>query len=462
MKPRVLALTVALSCVIGVAGSKMCLADDGVSAKYVQTAEQAMQQQQYKKAELNWTKAIKLIETQEDDNLARALTGLTTAYRQQGKISLAAGTLARALAIYNKLGHVESDFVSEATEMGKVVKIADLERMGGPSARVLKENGGVVTLSKGADGGVSVSIDQGARLEKTLASQKLDGFQMETKVTFDLSKQADGSLHLANIKGFKIHSVEKNMWVNLLDLQIGQTDPDGKYNIVLTAGKAGITKTVDGKLPAPAYEPIAGIAGQLDSFGAPVQFALPVVTSVHASPASDATASSSSSSTSSSGSATSSSDSASAATNPAVTSSPELYAATTTNSVSETAAKASSKAKISEPPNTVSSPVTETLQSDTTTTTSDAQATKPVKTKKLHVDKDKEKVADSEKNRDKDNKDKDMDKDDDDDHDKDHHKVKNLTAGADGDRKDKDKDDDDHKKSDRKDKDKDDDDDDDD
>ena len=87
MKPRVLALTVALSCVIGVAGSKMCLADDGVSAKYVQTAEQAMQQQQYKKAELNWTKAIKLIETQEDDNLARALTGLTTAYRQQGKIN---------------------------------------------------------------------------------------------------------------------------------------------------------------------------------------------------------------------------------------------------------------------------------------------------------------------------------------------------------------------------------------
>lgn len=457
MKPRVLALTVALSCVIGVAGSNMCLADDGVSAKYVQTAEQAMQQQQYKKAELNWTKAIKLIETQEDDNLARALTGLTTAYRQQGKISLAAGTLARALAIYTKLGHVESDFVAEATEMGKVVKIADLERMGGPSARVLKENGGVVTLSKGADGGVSVSIDQGARLEKTLASQKLDGFQMETKVTFDLSKQADGSLHLANIKGFKIHSVEKNMWVNLLDLQIGQTDPDGKYNIVLTAGKAGITKTVDGKLPAPAYEPISGIAGQLDSFGAPVQFALPVVTSVHASPAADTTASSSSSSSSTS-----------PMTNPSVTSSPEIYSATTTDSVSETAAKASSKAKISEPtetaPNTVSSPVTETLQSDTTTTTSDAQATKPVKTKKLHVDKDKEKVADSEKNRDKDNKDKDKDKDkdDDDDHDKDHHKVKNLTAGSDGDRKDKDKDDDDRKKSDRKDKDKDDDDDDDD
>lgn len=460
MKPRVLALTVALSCVIGVAGANMCLADDGVSAKYVQTAEQAMQQQQYKKAELNWTKAIKLIETQEDDNLARALTGLTTAYRQQGKISLAAGTLARALAIYTKLGHVESDFVAEATEMGKVVKIADLERMGGPSARVLKENGGAVTLSKGADGGVSVSIDQGARLEKTLASQKLDGFQMETKVTFDLSKQADGSLHLANIKGFKIHSVEKNMWVNLLDLQIGQTDPDGKYNIVLTAGKAGITKTVDGKLPAPAYEPIAGIAGQLDSFGAPVQFALPVVTSVHASPASDATASSSSSSTSSS-------SSSSPMTNPSVTSSPEIYSATTTNSVSETAAKASSKAKISEPtetaPNTVSSPVTDTLQSDTTS--SDAQATKPAKTKKVHADKDQDKdrdqdkVADNDKDRDKD---KDKDKDDDDDHDKDHHKVKNLTAGSDGDRKDKDKDDDDHKKSDRKDKDKDKDDDDDD
>jgi hypothetical protein len=216
---------------------------------------------------------------------------LATTYRQEGKISNAADQLSRALKIYQKLGYVETDFLAEFTETGKEVKIADLDRLGRPSANALKQNNGVVTMTKSAEGSVNVTIDMPLRMEKPLSSPKLDGIALEKLVTFNIIKQADGALHLANIKGFKIHSVEKNMWVNLLDLTIGCTDADGKYNAKLTAGKAGITKTVDAKLPASAFEPIGGIAAQMESFGAPVQFALPVVTSVKASPGSDPTSS---------------------------------------------------------------------------------------------------------------------------------------------------------------------------
>lgn len=276
MKPRVFAFAASLC--ITIASVAPSLADDALYQKYSQAAEQAFQQQQYRKAETNLVKAIKQIEAQEDVNLARALTRLATIYRQENKVGDAAATLARALKIYQKLGFVESDFVTEITEVGKVVKIADLERLGKPSANALKESNAVVTMNKGADGGVSVTIEMPLRMEKPLNSPKLDGIALEKLVSFDITRQGE-VLNLANIKGFKIHSVEKNMWVNLLDLSVQPANADGKHAVQLTAGKAGITKTVDATLPGSAFEPIGGIAAQIDTFGAPVQFALPVVAS---------------------------------------------------------------------------------------------------------------------------------------------------------------------------------------
>jgi hypothetical protein len=71
MKPRVLALAASLSFVL--APFSVCLADDvnPLFQKYSLAAEQAFQQQQYKKAETNLLKAIKQIEAQEDVMLSR-------------------------------------------------------------------------------------------------------------------------------------------------------------------------------------------------------------------------------------------------------------------------------------------------------------------------------------------------------------------------------------------------------
>jgi hypothetical protein len=275
MKKRTICLALSLGCTM--ASGVPSFADDALYQKYWAAAEQSFQAQQYKKAELSLVKAVKRIEMQEDATLARTLTKLAAAQRLQDKAQDASANLVRAMKIYEKLGHVEQPFADEWQELAKVVRIADLARLGAPSERALKENSAVVTMQKTPVNSVNVALEMPLKMEKPLNSGKIDGIQLAKSVSFEMTKQPDGQLHLADIKGFQIHSVEKGMWVNLLDLVVKQPDAEGKYDITLTAGKAGITKVVEAKLPARAFEPIGGIAAQFDDFNAPVTIALPVV-----------------------------------------------------------------------------------------------------------------------------------------------------------------------------------------
>lgn len=144
----------------------------------------------------------------------------------------------------------------------------DLNLLGAASAEALRNNSAQVSINPG-DGGYSVRISMPSKLEHAFGSPKLDQFALDKEVTFNLSEASDGSVHLSNIKGFKIHSVEKQMWVNLYAVDFGAPDAQGQHESVISAGKMGVVKQVPTSISSRTFEPIAGIIASVHGATAP-------------------------------------------------------------------------------------------------------------------------------------------------------------------------------------------------
>lgn len=270
---------------IATLGLSLCLYASGVAAadtntnwdSYAQAGQVALDREQYKKAEGIWMKAVKELEATgtQDKRLADSLTKLAQAYRKGGKFVDANTSLQRAFDIYQTMGVASPEFSQQYVELSRVYHPIDFDQLGQASANALKGNSAKMGASF-SDAGKKVEISVPERFEKPLNSQKLDQIALEKLVTFTFTKDGNGALHFANIKGFKIHSVEKGMWVNLLDLILNGEDGQGQYDATIKAGKSGITKTVAAKLPAKVYEPLAGIARESEKLGSPAE--APVIT----------------------------------------------------------------------------------------------------------------------------------------------------------------------------------------
>ncbi len=236
-----------------------------------QAAEKAYDQHQYKKAETSLLKALDAASTEgtRDLDVARARVLLSKVYRESARPQKASEQLVLALTIYKKLGFAEPVFADERNQLFKEYKQVDPGTLG-QGYDALKNNSAVISIQK-KDAGAHVEFTMPAPMEKTLNSQKVDGLQLEAVVSFDLATTSDGKVHASNIKGFKIHSVEKNTWANLLDLTVGgPANSEGTYDATIIAGKGGFTKTVAAKLPEKAYQPVRTIADQIEKFdGAP-------------------------------------------------------------------------------------------------------------------------------------------------------------------------------------------------
>lgn len=144
----------------------------------------------------------------------------------------------------------------------------DLNLLGAASAEALRNNGAQINMTQ-SDGGYSVRISQPSKLEHGFGSPKLDQFALDKEVTFNLSENPDGSVHLSNIKGFKIHSVEKQMWVNLYGVDFGAPDAQGQHESVISAGKMGVVKQVPTSISPRTFEPIAGFIASIHGTTAP-------------------------------------------------------------------------------------------------------------------------------------------------------------------------------------------------
>jgi len=149
----------------------------------------------------------------------------------------------------------------------------DLGLLGAASAEALRNNGAQVEMTP-KDGAYSVRIKMPSKLEHPFGSPKLDQFSLDKEVTFKLSENPDGTVHLSNIKGFKIHSVEKQMWVNLYGVDFGAPDAQGQHESVISAGKMGVVKQVPTSISSKTYEPIAGFVASIHGGASPTS--LPV------------------------------------------------------------------------------------------------------------------------------------------------------------------------------------------
>jgi hypothetical protein len=261
--------------------AQLCLSSPGFAAASLETsiegAQKALEQQQFKKAETILKKAVELAKTSgtQDVNLARAEVMLATSLRGSDKVNQAGEALEQAHSVYKTLGFVEPAYVDELKNLAGSYQRIETDVLG-DAGNALKNNSPVVSMSKAGTGG-HVEIRLATAYENSLNSPKVDGVQLEKLVSFDIAQPDSSTIHISNIKGFKIHSVEKNTWVNLLELSTGAVDSEGKYDATITAGKAGITKTVPSKLPSKAYEPVLAIAKRLGQFGSVGAIDLPVV-----------------------------------------------------------------------------------------------------------------------------------------------------------------------------------------
>lgn len=156
---------------------------------------------------------------------------------------------------------------SAATEPAPTQEV-QIEALGTGVADTLRSNSATMSLSKKNDvSPTKVKIIAPAKFEKPLNNAKLDGVQLDKLVTFDIAKDPSGQVRLSNIKGFRIHSVEKQLWANLFDLVVQPMQTaEGTYQATLTAGKAGIKKVVDAKLPQKVVDSINAIVQQAVSF----------------------------------------------------------------------------------------------------------------------------------------------------------------------------------------------------
>lgn len=233
----------------------------------VALAKESIDGQQYKKAELSLKKALSQVtpDGTNDSTIASAQVLLANCYRQAGKYSDSADALDQAHTIYKRLGFAEPQYVDELGNLSKTFKLIDLTVLGS-AANTLKNNSSVISIAK-TDSGAHIEIRTPTAFENPLNNPKVDGVQIDKLVSFDIDQQS-GSIHLGNIKGFKIHSVEKNTWANLYDLKTNSNpDAEGKYDTQITAGKAGIQKIVAAKLPIKAYEPVGAMANEVANFG---------------------------------------------------------------------------------------------------------------------------------------------------------------------------------------------------
>ncbi len=242
------------------------------------TAQAATDAAEWKKAETNWLKCLACLEAQgeatPDANLELTLKRLAQANRQAGDYGDGQTFLQRAIEIANKINLSDPDLQTESNELCKFCRVIDPAKLGVDAEKLIRDNKATIVVVKDKNEGsfiVTVSIPN--RIENTTGDDKVDSIAMEKSVTLNLTEGADGTVQAQNIKGFKIHVVEKKMWVNLLGVNFGKPNETGARDAAITAGKMGVTKTVTKSIDGKMFQPVAAFVDETKLFGTPTDIA---------------------------------------------------------------------------------------------------------------------------------------------------------------------------------------------
>jgi len=323
------------------------------------TAQAATDASEWKKAETGWGKCLDTLEAMgeatPDANLELTLKRLAQACRQNGDYGDGMAYLQRAIDVAGKIGMADPDLQTEANELGKFCRVIDPSKLGKDAEKLIRENKATIIVVKDKDvGNFIVTVTIPNRIENNTGDDKVDQIAMEKAVTLNLNESSDGTVAATNIKGFKIHVVEKKMWVNLLAAKFGKPNDTGSRDVAITAGKMGVTKTVTQSVDANFYQPVAAFVEETKLFGTPTDIA------TGSTPATSTTATSSTSTSTTS--------------SPASTA-PLTTTTTTTTSASEinvpaTSVTPATTTTTTSITSTTSTPTTESSTNSSTTTTS--------------------------------------------------------------------------------------------
>lgn len=254
--------------------------------RYLERGQRAFDNQSFRSACSYWQKALKTAETDTSDKpgiIARIRTKLAEALAAQGNYLDADEHMHQALQLYTSLGGITPDFSRVFEKISKTFRLVPPDLFGQGGARTLNDNSAKVSVRK-LDTGTRVEIDAPARFVADSGNDQIDQVGFDRIVTFDLKKDSDGTTVMENIKGFRVHVAEKNMWVNLLNLVVKGPDAESERDAEITAGKAGITKTVQHKLPSNVVAPLNILLQQASDLDTPVALSLPALPEQEAEP----------------------------------------------------------------------------------------------------------------------------------------------------------------------------------
>lgn len=334
------------------------------------TAQASTDAGEWKKAETAWGKCLDTLEAigeaPADANLELTLKRLAQACRQNGDYGDGMAYLQRAIDTAAKCGISDPDLQTEANELGKFCRVIDPAKLGKDAEKLIRDNKATIIVVKDKDEGnfiVTVTIPN--RIENNTGDDKVDQIAMEKSVTLNLNEGTDGTVAATNIKGFKIHVVEKKMWVNLLAAKFAKPNETGARDVAITAGKMGVTKTVTQSVNANFYQPVAAFVEETKLFGTPTDIA------IGTTPATSTTATSSTSSPSSGSTITPASTSVSTGSTVPVT----TTTTTTTGAADLTIPASNGTPATTTSTSTSTSTTTTSTPVETTTTTTSTSST---------------------------------------------------------------------------------------
>lgn len=203
------------------------------------------------------------------------LVRLARALKEQDQLDSASQRINEAANLARKLGNGDPELQATFDSINALCKQVDIDTLGPGTTNALKSNSSTMTVVKDASG-YKVTIRTPAKFDSSTGNDKVDMLGLDPLVTFSLAQDPDGTVRIYDVKGMRMHSVEKAMWVNFFGCRFGPQNEQSYRPSTISAGKMGVVKEVNRDLPPRIFAPVAGILAAISAMGQPVDPPLPV------------------------------------------------------------------------------------------------------------------------------------------------------------------------------------------
>lgn len=250
------------------------------SEKYRNDGKTALDAGKYAKAITAFGNALKQMD-QDGQNASpeylSTLIRLARAHKELDQLDAASQRINEAANLARKLGNGDPELQATFDSINALCKQVDIDTLGTGTTNALKSNSSTMTVVKDTSG-YKVTIRTPAKFESSTGNDKVDMLGLDPLVTFSLAQDADGTVRVYDVKGMRMHSVEKAMWVNFFGCRFGPQNEQSYRPSTISAGKMGVVKEVNRDLPPRIFAPVAGILAAINTMGQPVDPPLPSYT----------------------------------------------------------------------------------------------------------------------------------------------------------------------------------------